>query len=63
MSASLGYYRMELVGMPFRIRHNITAYVYLKYDALRRVSEKQKSQLAPANIHRWDIDRCDYACM
>ena len=39
-SAPLDNYRMEYVALLFRIWHNITTYVFLEYDALRRVSEK-----------------------
>jgi hypothetical protein len=31
--------------MPFKIRHYITADVFLEYDALRRASEKQKGTI------------------
>lgn len=54
---------MEFVTMPFRIWHNITAYVFPEYDTLWRVSEKQKRKVPLDNFHRWDIDRCDCACM
>ncbi len=63
MSASLDNYRLEFVAMPFRIRHNITAYVYPEYDTLWRVSEEQESELVLDDFHRWDIDRCNCACM